>query len=144
MLNFGVKDWFYEMRWEWKGIFILNYFPCFKTLSKKNFATSYFPMLCIFGWRVVCLTLFRVKNKCTDRSLDMLPNFNQRGFFWTINYFQSNIAIFMMLFLIRKIFPSFENRIKVYELTTIFQETDRKLRRWSKLVLLRHPDPQFR
>ncbi len=44
----------------------------------------------------------------------------------------------MMLFAIRHILPSFENRKKVYELHTIFQETDDKLSRWSKLGLLRY------
>jgi hypothetical protein len=36
------------------------------------------------------------------------------------------------------ILPSFENKIKstVYELHTVIQETDGKLRRWSKLGLI--------
>jgi hypothetical protein len=41
----------------------------------------------------------------------------------------------MMLFVMRHILASFENKTKstVYELHIIIQETDGKLRRWSKL-----------
>ena len=38
-----------------------------------------------------------------------------------------------MLILIRHILPSFENGKKLHELGTIFQETDRKLKRWWKV-----------
>jgi hypothetical protein len=49
----------------------------------------------------------------------------------------------MMVIVIRHIHPSFENGKKVYELHVIFQETDGKLRRWSKLRLLEEPRNTF-
>ncbi len=44
----------------------------------------------------------------------------------------------MMLIVNRHILLSFENSKKIYEIYTIFQETDIKLRRLSKLGLLQY------
>jgi hypothetical protein len=78
----------------------------------SSFVEEFFVSHCFY---------YRVNNKCNGRK----------------NISNQISVLLRMLYVNRNVLPSFENRKKVYEPHTIFQETDGKLRRWLKLGLFR-------
>ncbi len=97
--HFGVKEWLWNGEM-WKGTLIFNYLPCFQHQIKillqiiflsnaKSFLVEQLPVSnCYY---------YRVKNKCSDRSLDMLLNFDQQDLFLIINIYNQISAHLKML-----------------------------------------------
>jgi hypothetical protein len=65
---------------------------------------------------------FRVKNICSGRSVDMLPNFDQRGFFEKLNISNQISALLMMLIVNIHVLPSFTKRKKYMSFTLFYRK----------------------
>ncbi len=121
MYNFGVKDWL----WNGEGVNSHIYFHLISfllTLSPKNLQPVIFQCYVFLAKELFFSHCFyyRVKNKCSSRSVRICFRTLTNEVFLTNNYFTSYITIFK-LSVIRHILPSFENKKKYMSLSfTLF------------------------